>query len=141
MSAATGDRGLGFILQSFVDDTDGVRFAQTVSADGMHLAASAGFSDAHHDTFAAIASGLASLTDSAVGNFGLGQATRQIIEASSGWILVARVSSTASMGVVADSDVDLGMVGYEMTMLTQRLGDVLSPELIDRLKNVVAPVR
>lgn len=141
MTTNATDRGLGFILQSFVDDTDGVRFAQTVSADGMHLAASAGYSAAHHETFAAIASGLASLTDGAVGNFGLGQVTRQIIEASNGWILVARISPTASMGVVADADVDLGMVGYEMTLLTQRLGDVLSPELIARLKNVVAPVR
>lgn len=141
MTVDKTDRGLGFILQSFVDETDGVRFAQTVSADGMHLAASAGFSEAHHETFAAIASGLASLTDGAVGNFGLGKVTRQIIEASDGWILVARVSTTASMGVVVDADADLGMVGYEMTLLTQRLGDVLSPELIERLKNVVAPVR
>jgi predicted regulator of Ras-like GTPase activity (Roadblock/LC7/MglB family) len=141
MTTTAADRGLGFILQSFVDETDGVRFAQTVSADGMHLAASSGYTDAHHETFAAIASGLASLTDGAVGNFGLGKVTRQIIEASDGWILVARVSPTASMGVVADAHADLGMVGYEMTLLTQRLGDVLSPELIERLKNVVAPVR
>ena len=45
---------LDFVLNRFVEDTEGVRFAQTVSADGMHLAASAGSDSARHDTFAAI---------------------------------------------------------------------------------------
>jgi uncharacterized protein len=139
MNLPVSDGGLGFILQSFVNDTDGVTFAQTVSADGMHLAASSGYSAANHETFAAIASGLASLTEGAVNNFGLGDFTRQIIEATNGWILVARVSETASMGVVANADVDLGLVGYEMTLLAQRLDDVLSPALVEQLKS--APVR
>lgn len=139
MNVLAPDGGLGFIIQSFVNDTEGVSFAQTVSADGMHLAASSGYNEANHETFAAIASGLASLTEGAVKNFGLGDFTRQIIEATHGWILVARVSETASMGVVADADVDLGMVGYEMTLLAQRLGDVLSPDLVEQLKS--APVQ
>ena len=54
---------------------------------------------------------------------------RQIIEATNGWILVSRISDTAAMGVVASAAADLGLVGYEMTLLTQRLGDVMSPEL------------
>ena len=135
---ASNDGGLGFILQAFADDTDGVVFAQTVSSDGMHLASSDGFDQTAFDSFAAIASGLASLTDAAVENFGVGTVTRQIIEATNGWILVARISETAAIGVVASAAADLGLVGYEMTLLAQRLGEVLSPELIDRLKNALA---
>ena len=131
------DEGLGFILDTFVSETQGVKYAQTVSADGMHLAASGGFGPAQHDTFAPIASGLASLTDGAVETFGLGTVTRQIIEASSGWILISRFSKTAAMGVVADTHADLGMVGYEMTILAKRLGQVLSPDVVDRLKSTV----
>ena len=127
--------GVTFILDRFVSETDGVRYAQTVSADGMHLAASGGLEPAQIDTFAAIASGLASLTDSAVENFDLGTVTRQIIEASDGWILVARISETAAMGVVASSEADLGLVGYEMAVLAKQLGEILSPQLIERLKN------
>ncbi len=137
MNMPQPDGGLGFILRTFVEDTQGVLFAQTVSADGIHLAASNGYDVPSHEVFAAIASGLASLTDSAVTNFGLGRVTRQIIEATNGWILVSRISETAAMGVVASATADLGLVGYEMTLLTQRLGDVLSPELVDRLKNAV----
>ncbi len=128
---------LDFVLNRFVEDTEGVRFAQTVSADGMHLAASSGWDSARHDTFAAIASGLASLTDSSVDLFGLGTMQRQIIEASDGWILLSRVSATASLGVVADRQSDLGLVGYEMTRLSKQLGEALSPAVVDRLKGVL----
>lgn len=128
---------LDFVLNRFVEDTEGVRFAQTVSADGMHLAASAGSDSARHDTFAAIASGLASLTDSSVDLFGLGTMQRQIIESSDGWILLSRVSATASLGVVANRNSDLGLVGYEMTRLSKQLGEALSPDVVDRLKGVL----
>ena len=140
MSTATQthESRLGFVLNRFVSDTEGVTFAQTVSADGMHLAASTGLDRTRHDTFAAIASGLASLTDSAVANFGLGPVTRQIIEASDGWILVARMSNTAAIGVVARKDADLGLIGYEMTRLTKQLGAMLSPDVVDQLKHTLS---
>ena len=128
---------LDFVLNRFVDDTDGVLFAQTVSADGMHLAASTAFDAARHDTFAAIASGLASLTDSSVELFGLGTVARQIIEASDGWVLLSRISHTASLGVVARRQADLGLIGYEMTRLAKQLGPVLSPDVVDRLKGTL----
>ena len=128
---------LDFVLNRFVDDTDGVIFAQTVSADGMHLAASSAFDAARHDTFAAIASGLASLTDSSVELFGLGNVARQIIEASDGWVLLSRISHTASLGVVAQRQADLGLIGYEMTRLAKQLGPVLSPDVVDRLKGTL----
>ena len=129
---------LDYVLNRFVEDTEGVRFAQTVSADGMHLAASGRLDSARQDTFAAIASGLASLTDSSVDLFGLGIMQRQIIEASNGWVLLSRVSATASLGVVAERNSDLGLVGYEMTRLSKQLGDALSPAVVDRLKGVLA---
>jgi predicted regulator of Ras-like GTPase activity (Roadblock/LC7/MglB family) len=128
---------LDFVLNRFVTDVDGVIFAQTVSADGMHLAASQGSDSARHDTFAAIASGLASLTDSSIELFGLGSMNRQIIEASNGWVLLSRVSVTASLGVVAERQADLGLIGYEMTRLSKQLGAALSPAVVDRLKGVL----
>lgn len=133
-STASESVDLDFVLNRFVDDTEGVLFAQTVSADGMHLASSSGFDSARHDTFAAIASGLASLTDSSVELFGLGVVTRQIIEASDGWVLLSRISNTASLGVVARRQADLGLIGYEMTRLAKQLGPALSPAVVDRLK-------
>lgn len=134
MSQTTLDDSLSFVLETFVDEVDGVTFAQTVSADGMHLAASGGRDATSNDTFAAIASGMSSLSDGAVESFGLGAVARQIIESSNGWILISRISNTASIGVVADKTADLGQVGYEMTLLAKRLGSVLSPEAVEQLK-------
>lgn len=133
----SNDEGVGFILETFVRETQGVRHVQTVSADGIHLAASGGLQPAQMETFAAIASGLASLSDGAAETFGVGTVTRQIIESSAGWILIARLSNTASIGVVAEPNADLGLVGYEMTLLAERLGQVLSPKVVERLKNMV----
>lgn len=126
---------LDFLLDRFVQETPGVRHAQTVSADGMHLASSRGIDATQADQFAAIASGLASLTDSAADTFGMHPVVRQAIETANGWILVARVNSRASLGVVCGADADLGLVGYEMALLADKAGSMLSPEVIERLKN------
>lgn len=126
---------LDFMLERFVEETPGVTHAQTVSADGMHLAASSGIDTTQADQFAAITSGLASLTDSAAETFDMQPVVRQVIETAIGWILVARINNRASLGVVCDSTVDLGLAGYEMTLLAEKAGTMLSPEVIDRLKN------
>lgn len=134
----TIDQDLNFLLNSFVVETEDALHAQAVSADGMHLAASTGMARSQLETFAAITAGLASLTDSAVDNFGAGSVVRQVIEASRGWILIQRISVTASIGVHAHREADLGFVGYEMARLAKQLTDVLSPDVIDKLKNTLA---
>ena len=55
----------GWLLNSFVHETTGVDHALAVSADGIKLAASNGLTGAIVDQFAAIASGLSSLTHGA----------------------------------------------------------------------------
>ncbi|MDQ1423463.1 MAG: uncharacterized protein QOD72_961, partial [Acidimicrobiaceae bacterium] len=41
----------------------------------------------------------------------------------------------SSLGVVAAKSCDLGLVGYEMTLLVERVGAVLTPDLVAELKN------
>ncbi len=126
---------IGWMINSFVEHTPGVMHAQTVSADGMDLAHSDSMTRIQADQFAAITSGLASLTESAAETFGILPVARQVIETQHGWILTVRVSSRASLAVVAEHNADLGMVGYEMTRLAEQAGDVLSPDVVDQLKN------
>lgn len=126
---------LNWLLQTFVEETPGVLHAQTVSADGMDLARSSSLNSVQGDQLAAIASGLASLTDSAAEVLDVLPVKRQVIEAEDGWILISRISSRASLTVVARPNADLGLVGFEMSRLADRAGDVLSPEVIARLKN------
>lgn len=126
---------LNWLLDRFERETPGVRSVQTVSADGMHLACSSHMDRATADTFAAVTSGLTSLCESASDVFGMTPFIRQIIETGTGWILLSRVSSRASLAVIADADADLGLVGYEMTVLIEQAGDLLSPDLIESMRN------
>ena len=44
------------------------------------------------------------------------------------------MSDGASLAVLAMKNCDIGLVGYEMTMLARRVGKVLSPALIMELQ-------
>ncbi len=126
---------LGWLLDRFARDVPGVRHVQTVSADGMHLASSADLDATAADSFAAVTSGLTSLCETAGDIFRMHPFVRQIIETGNGWILLSRISSRASLAVITEPDADLGLIGYEMTVLTEQAGQLLSPELIQSVRN------
>lgn len=126
-----------WLLNTFVTETAGVNHALAVSADGIKLATSAGLTGAIADQFAAITSGLSSLTLGAARCFGESGVERIMIEMSSSFLLIATINEGSVLGVVAGKDHDLGMVAYEMTMFADRAGRVLTPALIDELKNTL----
>jgi len=129
---------ISWLLDNFVQETPGVRHAQTVSSDGMHLAGSSEMTSTQTDTFAAITAGLASLSESAGDLFQMRPIVRQVIETGDGWFMVTRVSSRASLAVITAKGADLGLVGFEMTLLAEKAGEVLSPEVIESLKSQLA---
>ena len=49
-------------------------------------------------------------------------------------MFVTGISDGSCLAVVAASDCDVGLVGYEMAVLVERVGPVLTPELRDELK-------
>lgn len=126
---------LEWLLNRFVKETPGVRHVQAVSADGIHLVGSTDLDRTQAETFAAITAGLASLCQSAGDVFDMKPVVRQVVETGDGWILVARMSSSASLAVATLREADLGLVGYEMTVLSELAGELLSPDLITTLKN------
>lgn len=127
----------GWLLNTFVQETAGVDHALAVSADGIKLAASDQMGGAIADQFAAITSGLSSLTLGAARCFGEAGVERIMIEMTSSFLLIATINDGAVLGVVTGKDHDLGMVAYEMTMFADRAGRVLTPALIDELKNTL----
>lgn len=127
----------GWLLNTFVHDTAGVDHALAVSADGIKLAASEGLGSAIADQFAAITSGLSSLTLGAARCFGEPGVERIMIEMTNSFLLIATINEGSVLGVVTGKDHDLGMVAYEMTMFADRAGRVLTPALIDELKNTL----
>jgi predicted regulator of Ras-like GTPase activity (Roadblock/LC7/MglB family) len=122
-----GDQ-LGWLLAEFSRKTAGVRNALVVSADGLKLATSPDVDPALADQVSAAACGLVSLARGTAALLGAGPVTQTILEMEGGYLFVTAISQGATLAVHAERSCDIGMVGYEMTMLAARAGHVLTPQ-------------
>lgn len=122
-------RNINWLVANFVDRVAGVQDAVVVSSDGLPMAVSVGMDRDGADRFAAVASGLIGLAYGAAGRFGGGAVTQVIIEMEHSFLFVTGISDGSSLTVLADSSCDVGLVGYEMAVLVERCGSVLTPEL------------
>jgi predicted regulator of Ras-like GTPase activity (Roadblock/LC7/MglB family) len=129
-----GARDVGWLLDNFVEQTDGVEQAIGVSSDGLLMAISSPLSRAEADRLAATISGLTSLALGAARLLKKGPLRQVISEFGRGYLLVSAIGDGSCLGVIATPQCDLGMVGYQSTMLVQRVGQLLTPELIIELK-------
>lgn len=120
---------VSWLISSFVEQTPGVVEAIVVSSDGLLMAMSKGLDRAGGDRFAAVASGLIGLAYGAAGRFGGGKVNEVIVEMDNALLLVTGISDGSALGVVADANCDIGYVGYEMAVLVEKAGRVLTPEL------------
>jgi predicted regulator of Ras-like GTPase activity (Roadblock/LC7/MglB family) len=125
MSTRSGQ--LDWLLVEFVRDIPGVVHAVVVSGDGLRLATSPDVGVALGDQLAAAASGLVSLARGTAHLLGAGPVSQTILEMAGGYLFVSSVSQAATLAVFADRRCDIGMVGYEMTMLANRVGHALTP--------------
>ncbi|MFC1439518.1 roadblock/LC7 domain-containing protein [Streptacidiphilus sp. N1-10] len=126
-----------WLLANFVRNTDGVRDAVAVSSDGLLIAVSEGLGRTDADHLSAVVSGLASLARSASRRYDFDGMKLLMIEMRRGFLLVSAVSDGSCVGVLADSTAELGLVGYEMAVLAERAGDLLTPALIADLRQVL----
>jgi hypothetical protein len=124
-----------WLLERFVAETLGVTDTIAVSSDGLLLAAATTTAAGDVDRFAAIVSGMNSLTRGAADCFGQDGVVQVVIEMTGAFLFIARISEGSCLGVVADRSCDIGLVAYEMTLLVDRAGKALSPALIQELQN------
>ena len=120
-------RQLDWLLVDFVRSTAGTRHAIVVSADGLRLAASQGIDEALGDQLSAVTSGLLSLAMGVASSFGAGPVRQTIIEMAGGYLFVTSISEGSMLAVFAERTCDMGMIGYEMTLLAARVGHMLTP--------------
>ena len=120
-------RQLDWLLVDFVRTTAGARHALVVSADGLRLAASQDIDEALGDQLAAITSGLISLAQGVATSFAAGPVRQTIVEMAGGYLFVTSISEGSTLAVLAERACDMGMIGYEMTLLATRVGHMLTP--------------
>ena len=133
-------QNVNHLLSRFVDDTPGVEQAIAVSADGLLMAISSKLDRASADKMSAIVTGMRSLSDGAARVLGKGGMNQVIVELRDAYLFVSSIGGGSTMGVIAARACDLGLVGYETTLLVQRIGTTLTPELISELKHSLVSV-
>ena len=116
-----------WLVDSFVERTPGVAHAAVVSSDGLLMASSSALPKDRADQLAAIASGLSSLTGGAARCFDGGDVIQTIVEMQGGFVLLMSISDGSSLITLAEPACDIGLVGYEMTLLVDRVGESLTP--------------
>lgn len=128
---------VSWLVTNFVERVPGVSEAVVVSSDGLPMAMSRGLSRDAADRFAAVASGLIGLAYGAAGRFGGGAVNEVIVEMERAFLFVTGISDGSCLAVVAGSDCDVGLVGYEMAVLVDKAGAVLTPELRAELQGAL----
>jgi uncharacterized protein len=129
----------GWLVDSFVQQVPGVAHAVVVSADGLLLVPSSGLPQDRADQLAAVTSGLVSLTQGAARCFEAGGVVQTVVEMERGIVLTMAISDGSSLAVLASPSCDIGLIGYEMTLLADRAGKLLTPELRAQLQNAARP--
>jgi predicted regulator of Ras-like GTPase activity (Roadblock/LC7/MglB family) len=118
----------GWLIDDFVNRVSGVAHALVVSAEGLPLAASAHLPRDRADQLAAVASGLVSLAQGAARCFEAGRVVQTVVELERGIMLLMSISDGSCLAVLAAPSCDIGLVGYEMTLLVDRVGQQLTPQ-------------
>lgn len=130
MTAQQSPQGrFGWLVNDFTERVPGVAHTVVVSADGLMLAASSRLPTDRAEQLAAVASGLCSLTAGASRCFEAGTVRETVVEMDRGVMLLMAISDGSSLAVLAAPNCDIGQVAYEMALLVERVGQLLTPEL------------
>ena len=120
---------LNWLVGKFTARVADVAYAAVVSADGIPLALSIEIPEVFAEQLAAIIAGLASLMQGAARIFEAGQPVQALVEMEGGLMVVKAISDGSSLCVLAVPDCDTELLSYEISLLVEAVGEVLSPAL------------
>jgi uncharacterized protein len=120
-------RSLDWLVTDFTERVADVTHAVVVSSGGVPVAVSNDIPAGHAAQLCAIASGLAGLADGAARLSDGGMVIQALIEMEHGLMVVKAVSGGSSLAVLAAPECDMDRVAYEMTLLVEAVGDIVTP--------------
>jgi hypothetical protein len=124
-------QNLNWLVTDFTGRVPDVAHAVIVSSDGLVVAVSAGFPEDRADRLAAVTSGLSSLVQGAARMFEAGAVIQTVVEMDNGVLVVVTISHGASLAVLAGPDAKMGLIAYEMALLVERAGRMITPAARD----------
>lgn len=117
---------LNWLLEELVSGVVGARHAIVLSNDGMLIERSSGLPKDEADQLSAMASALQSLARGVGDRFDGGPVRQNIVEMSHAYLFITAAGEGACLALLADETADLGMIGYELNRLVQRVRQHLS---------------
>jgi predicted regulator of Ras-like GTPase activity (Roadblock/LC7/MglB family) len=78
---------------------------------------------------------LASLTRGAARQLAAGDVRQSIVEMDSMFLFTTSISDGSVLAVAADATCDVGLVGYEMTLLVTRAETTMTPQLVTEMRS------
>ncbi|HEY7597645.1 MAG TPA: roadblock/LC7 domain-containing protein [Actinophytocola sp.] len=130
MSADSHQVGkFGWLVDNFAESVPGVAHAVVVSVDGLLLAASARLPAERAAQMSAITAGMVSLNLGAARCLDGGEVVRAVVEMDDGALLLTSIRDGSCLAVLAGIDCDVAQVAYEMTVLVEQFGKILTPQL------------
>jgi predicted regulator of Ras-like GTPase activity (Roadblock/LC7/MglB family) len=118
---------LSWLITDFTERVPDALHAAVVSSDGVPVAVSDGLSPARVEQLSAITSGLVSMAKGAALMFDGGAVTQTLVTMQEGVLMIVAISNGSSLAVLAAIDADLDQTAYEMTVLAEQAGGVLTP--------------
>lgn len=123
----------GWLVGNFTERVPGVAHAVVVSTDGLLLTASSRLPGERAEQLAAVAAGLAGLTRGAARCLESDEVLRTVVEMDRGILLVMTIRDGSCLAVLASPNCAVGQVAYEMTVLVDQVGQLLTPDLRSQL--------
>ena len=124
-NAAATTRGTGelnWLLDEFVQRVGSVDKAMVLPGDGLPRGSSEGLSREDGEHMAAVASGFHSLAKGVGRHFEAGGVRQTVVELDEAFLFVTAAGDGSCLAVLANSDADVGLVAYEMTLMVKRVG-------------------
>ena len=118
---------LSWLITDFTERVPDALHAAVVSSDGVPVAVSDGLPPERVEQLSAITSGIISMARGAAMMLEAGAVTQTLVTMARGVLMIVAISGRASLAVLCVLDADLDQVAYEMTVLAEQAGSVLTP--------------
>jgi len=115
------------LITEFTERVPEVPHALVVSSDGVPVAVSDQIQPDRLERLSAITSGLISLACSAGQIFDSGAVIQALVAMERGTLVIMAIDDGSTLAVLTTSAADLDLVAYEMTMLAEQAGSILTP--------------
>ena len=127
MDPALHPQDLDQLITEFTERVPEVLHALVVSSDGVPVAVSDQIQPDRLERLSAITSGLISLACGAGQIFDGGAVIQALVAMERGTLVIMAIDDGSTLAVLSTAAADLDLVAYEMTMLAEQAGSILTP--------------